>query len=159
VVRKTNQGCIVTTLTRDEISQILKISGELETMAVELAVENATENDIAELLEITDAMRSAAEGNQVKEFFTHDFRFHEKLWKASGNTFLPRLLAQLMLPLLAFLFIRNLRNHSQIDMQASADAHVELANVIRGRDRAHARAVAEQKFKMFSDQHLNLYSA
>ena len=34
VVRKTNQGCIVTTLTRSVISQILKIRGELEVLAV-----------------------------------------------------------------------------------------------------------------------------
>src|SRR6267378_1291827 len=42
VVRKTNQGCIVTSLTRGEISQILKIRGELEVLAVELAAENST---------------------------------------------------------------------------------------------------------------------
>lgn len=158
VVRKTNQGCIVTSLSRDEISQILKIRGELEVLAVELAAENATEADIAELLEITREMRAAAEAKDVKEFFTHDFRFHEKLWRASGNTFLPRLLAQLMLPLLAFLFIRNLRHNTHINMTESAEAHLEIVNVVLLRDKANARKVAEQKFKMFSDQHLNLYT-
>jgi DNA-binding GntR family transcriptional regulator len=158
VVRKTNQGCIVTSLSRDEISQILKIRGELEVLAVELAAENATEPDIAELLEITREMRSAAEAKDVKKFFTHDFRFHERLWKASGNTFLPRLLAQLMLPLLAFLFIRNLRHNTHINMTESAEAHLEIVNVLLLRDKANARKVAEQKFQMFSDQHLNLYT-
>ena len=62
-----------------------------------------------------------------------------------------------MLPLLAFLFIRNLRRHSHIDLMASAEAHVDLANAILLRDREKARAIAEQKFQMFSDQHLNLY--
>src|SRR5206468_12964916 len=88
VVRKTNQGCIVTTLTRDEISQILKIRGELEVLAVELAAENATDAEVGELLEITRQMKSAAEAKDIQEFFAHDFRFHEGLWKASGNTFL-----------------------------------------------------------------------
>jgi len=158
VVRKTNQGCIVTTLTRSEISQILKIRGELEVLAVELAAENSTDADIGELLEITGDMKSAADAKDIQAFFTHDFRFHERLWKASGNTFLPRLLSQLMLPLLAFLFIRNLRNHSHIDMTASAEAHVEIANAILLRDKGKARKIAEQKFQMFSDQHLNLYT-
>jgi len=157
VVRKTNQGCIVTTLTRGEISQILKIRGELEVLAVELAAENASDAEIAELLDVTRDMRSAADAKDVQEFFAHDFRFHEKLWKASGNTFLPRLLSQLMLPLLAFLFIRNLRHHTHIDMGASAEAHVEIANAILLRDKAQARKMAGQKFQMFSDQHLNLY--
>ncbi len=158
VVRKTNQGCIVTSLTRDEISQILKIRGELEVLAVELAAENATEADIAELLEITREMGVAAEAKDIKAFFAHDFRFHDKLWKSSGNTFLPRLLAQLMLPLLAFLFIRNLRHNTHINMTESAEAHIDIVNVIGLRDRPKARKVAEQKFKMFSDQHLNLYT-
>jgi DNA-binding GntR family transcriptional regulator len=157
VVRKTNQGCIVTTLTRGEISQILKIRGELEVLAVELAAENASDAEIAELLDVTRDMRSAADAKDVQEFFAHDFRFHEKLWKASGNTFLPRLLSQLMLPLLAFLFIRNLRHHTHIDMGASAEAHGEIANAILLRDKAQARKMAGQKFQMFSDQHLNLY--
>jgi len=158
VVRKTNQGCIVTSLTRDEISQILKIRGELEVLAVELAAENATDEDIRELLDVTREMKAAAAAKDVQEFFSHDFRFHERLWRASGNTFLPRLLSQLMLPLLAFLFIRNLRNNSHIDMAASAAAHVEIANAILSHDRVAARKIAEQKFQMFSDQHLNLYT-
>jgi DNA-binding GntR family transcriptional regulator len=158
VVRKTNQGCIVTTLTRGEISQILKIRGELEVLAIELAVENATDAEIGEILDITREMRDCAEVKDVRGFFAHDFRFHEKLWKASGNTFLPKLLAQLMLPLLAFLFIRNLRNHTHIDMVASAEAHVELANAVLLRDRVKARKIAQQKFQVFSDQHLSLYT-
>jgi DNA-binding GntR family transcriptional regulator len=157
VVRKTNQGCIVTILTREEISQILKVRGELEVLAVELAAEFATTADITELLEITRAMKAAGDEKDVNGFFSHDFRFHERLWKASGNIFLPRLLSQLMLPLLAFLFIRNLRHNSHINMSESAEAHAELAKVILLRDKVKARTVAEQKFKMFSDQHLNLY--
>src|SRR6266496_2750625 len=96
VVRKTNQGCIVTLLTRDEISQILKIRGELEVLAVELSAENATDDDIRELLDVTREMKAAAAAKDVQEFFLHDFRFHDRLWRASGNTFLPRLLSQLM---------------------------------------------------------------
>jgi len=157
VVRKTNQGCIVTSLSRDEISQILKIRGELEVLAVELAAEAATDAEIGQLLEICDEMRVAAEAKDILGFFTHDFRFHDRLWRLSGNTFLPRLLSQLMLPLLAFLFIRNLRRHSHIDMVASADAHVEIANAILCRDKTEARRIAEQKFQLFSDQHMNLY--
>src|SRR6266478_2261176 len=65
VVRKTNQGCIVTNLTRDEISQILKIRGELEVLAVELAAENASDAEIAELLDVTRDMRSAADAKDV----------------------------------------------------------------------------------------------
>src|SRR5206468_11817891 len=79
VVRKTNQGCIVTSLTRDEISQILKIRGELEVLAVELAVEHASDADIYKLVAVTGLMNAAAQAKDVQEFFKHDFRFHETL--------------------------------------------------------------------------------
>jgi DNA-binding GntR family transcriptional regulator len=157
VVRKANQGCIVTSLTRSEISQILKIRGELEVLAVELAAENATDEEINELLGITRDMKTAAEARDVREFFNHDFRFHDRLWRLSGNAFLPKMLSQLMLPLLAFLFIRNLRQNSHIDLAQSAEAHVEIANAILTHDKVQSRKIAEKKFGLFADQHLNLY--
>jgi DNA-binding GntR family transcriptional regulator len=159
VVRKANQGCVVTTLTRSEISQILRIRGELEVLAVELAAEYASPEGIAELLKLTRHMKASAVSKDVLKFFSFDFQFHETLWKLSGNPFLPRLLSQLMLPLLAFLFIRNLRHHSHINLVASAQAHVEIAEAIKKGGKAEARKIAKQKFRMFADQHLNLYPA
>jgi len=156
VVRKANQGCVVTELTRAEIEQILRIRGELEILAVELAAENASDNDVQKLLAITSFMRSAALAKDVEEFFAHDLEFHETLWRLSGNAFLPRLLSQLMAPLLAFLFIRNLRS-SEVDMLASSEAHVEIVQGILTRDKSEAGRIAQLKFQMFSDQHLNLY--
>ena len=50
VVRKANQGCVVTTLTRAEICEILRIRAELEVLAVELAVENASDAGVRELI-------------------------------------------------------------------------------------------------------------
>jgi len=71
--------------------------------------------------------------------------------------FFPGYSPQLMLPLLAFLFIRNLRNNSHIDMTESAKAHVDIVNAILLRDKVKARGIAEQKFQMFAEQHLNLF--
>src|SRR5271157_3196545 len=45
VVRKANQGCVVTSFTPAEIAQILRIREELETLAVELAVESAEDSE------------------------------------------------------------------------------------------------------------------
>ena len=157
VVRKANQGCVVTTLTRAEIVQILRIRAELETLAIDLAIETASDSEIRKLLEVTDAMQSAAEGRRVEEFFGLDVRFHEILWRLSGNSLLPRLLAQALMPLLAFLFIRNLRRHQQIEMRDSATAHIEIAEAILTRDKELARRVAREKFQMFADDHLKWY--
>lgn len=157
VARKANQGCVVTVLTREEISHICRIREELEVLAVELAVENASDADLQQLVVQTEKMKAAAEARRISDFFTHDLVFHEILWRLSGNPFLPRALSPLMLPLLAFLFIRNLRHHSHIDLIASAAAHRDIAEAILTRNRDHARQVLQQKLKMFYDQHVNLY--
>jgi DNA-binding GntR family transcriptional regulator len=157
VVRKANQGCVVTSLTRAEICQLIRIRAELETLAVELAVETASDAEIGKLRTITDSMKVAANERDPQRFFELDIRFHQALWKLSNNTFLPRLLEQTLAPLLAFLFIRNLRRNLDIDMMDSAQAHVEMADAILTRDKTTARRVAQEKLMMFADQHLALY--
>jgi DNA-binding GntR family transcriptional regulator len=157
VVRKANQGCVVTSLTRAEIHQILRIRAELESLAVDLAVESATDADVQKLLDLTVRMKAAAAVRDPQAFFELDLQFHEVLWGMSGNSLLPKLLSQTLVPLLAFLFIRNLRRHLDIDMMESADAHVEIAEAIRSRDAELSRRVARQKFQMFADQHLGWY--
>lgn len=93
VVRKANQGCVVTSLTRAKICHLLRIRAELETLAVELAVENASDDEIGKLLDVTRLMKEAAFHGDPQQFFALDLRFHDALWKLSGNTFLPRLRA------------------------------------------------------------------
>jgi DNA-binding GntR family transcriptional regulator len=149
----------VTKLTLAEIRQILRIRSELETLAVELAIENASGPDLDKLRDLTALMEEAARARNVHRFFSLDLRFHETLWRLSGNSFLPRLLAQALMPLLAFLFIRNLRNHRNIDMLDSARAHAEIVEAIRTRDKAAARKTARQKFRMFAEQHLDWYDS
>jgi len=157
VVRKANQGCVVTSLTRAEICQLIRIRAELETLAVELAVEAASDAEIGKLRTITDKMKIAANERDTQHFFELDISFHQTLWRLSNNSFLPRLLEQTLSPLLAFLFIRNLRRNLDIDMMDSAQAHVEMAEAILTRDKETARRIAQEKLMMFADQHLALY--
>ncbi len=157
VVRKVNQGCVVTSLTRTEICQLIRVRAELETLAVELAVETASDSEIAALLKVTERMKDAAAVSDPQRFFKHDLMFHQTLWNLSHNSFLPRLLEQALAPLLAFLFIRNLRRNPGIDMMESALAHVDMVQAILTRDKAAARRVTQEKLRMFADQHLALY--
>jgi DNA-binding GntR family transcriptional regulator len=157
VVRKANQGCLVTSLTRSEICQLIRVRAELETLAVELAVESATGEEMAGLLEVTERMKEAAVSGDPQRFFQQDLLFHQTLWNLSHNSILPRLLEQALAPLLAFLFIRNLRRNVGIDMMESAEAHVDMARAILTGDKTAARRVALEKLTMFADQHLALY--
>ena len=157
VVRKANQGCVVTVLTRAEIAQILRVRDQLEGMAIELAMEIAPDGELRELVDVALAMQEAAQARDLERFFDLDVQFHETLWRLSGNFVLPKLLAQTLMPVLAFLFMRNLRDRSELQLVDAAAAHVEIAQAILKRDRAAARQVAQQKFRLFAEQHLSWY--
>ena len=60
VVRKANQGCVVTVLTRAEISQILRVREQLEGMAIELAIEIAPDAEVRKLMGAATEMQEAA---------------------------------------------------------------------------------------------------
>jgi DNA-binding GntR family transcriptional regulator len=156
VSRKANQGCFITIFTRAEIADILRIRSELETLAVELAIENASDETVRGLLDLAREMVATARSGNAKSFHSRDQVFHAALWSSTGNSFLPRVLEQVMMPLLAFLFIRNVRDSGQIDLLKSAEAHVAIAESVMTRDKAHARVVAQAAFGMFSEQHLNV---
>ena len=159
VVRKANQGCIVTVLTRAEISQVLRVREELERLAVDLAIEAAPDAEIRKLIAVAEKMREAAEVRDIRRYHDFDVLFHQTLWRLSGNSVLPRLLSQTLMPLLAFLFMRNLRKNHQLEMTASAVAHVEIGEAILRRDKKAARQVAQQKFRLFAQEHLNWYES
>jgi DNA-binding GntR family transcriptional regulator len=157
VVRKANQGCVVTSLTPAEIEQILQVRDQLEWMAIELAMEIAPDGEIRKLVDAAAAMQQAAEARDLSRFFDLDVEFHETLWRLSGNFVLPKLLAQTLMPLLAFLFMRNLRDRSQLQLTDAAAAHLEIAQAILRRDRDAARLVAREKFRQFAEEHLSWY--
>ena len=157
VVRKANQGCVVTVLTRAEISQILRVREQLEGMAIELAMEIAPDGEIQKLVGLARTMQKAAESRDMARFFDVDTQFHETLWRLSGNFVLPKLLSETLMPVLAFLFMRNLRNNNQLELGDAAAAHVEIAQAIQKRDGEAARQVARQKFRLFAEQHLSWY--
>jgi DNA-binding GntR family transcriptional regulator len=157
VVRKANQGCLVTVLTRGEIMQILRVRDQLEGMAIDLAMESASDLEIQKLVDVAALMQDAAAARDLPRFFDMDVEFHETLWRLSGNYVLPKLLSQTLMPLLAFLFMRHVRNNKQFDLVDAAAAHMEIAQAILQRDRDTARQVVQQKFRQFAEQHLRWY--
>jgi DNA-binding GntR family transcriptional regulator len=154
VVRRANQGCVVTSLTAKEIQQILDVRSHLEIFAVELAVGNATAPQHDDLCEAARQMRLAGKAGDIEQFYKCDLRFHDMLWKMSDNPFLARSLAQLMVPLLAFCMLKNLRHHGYLDMVKSADDHAEIARAIASGDKKQARSVAREKLAVFARQHV-----
>jgi len=154
VVRKANQGCVVTELSSGEIKQILDVRSRLEVYAVELAAANAVPADLERIMEAARGMRKAGEAGDIEGFYRYDLSFHDSLWRVSDNPFLVKSLSQLMAPLLVFCMLKNLRDEGYVDMVKSADRHAEVAQAIASGNKKEAVRVASEKFEIFAREHL-----
>lgn len=63
----------------------------IEIGAARLAATRRTDEDLAELEETLDEMRTAARDGDTEQFVQADIAFHEVVMRASGNAFVPLL--------------------------------------------------------------------
>lgn len=154
VVRRPNQGCSVTRLSREEIAQISRVRLHLEVLAAELAAENVAGSRSSELLSIADDMKAAGDAGRVEDFYRHDLRFHETLWRLTNNPFLEKALAHMIVPLLAFGMLDSMREDAEIDLPEAAENHRKIAQAILSGDKEPAKQVTRDLLQIFSTQHL-----
>jgi DNA-binding GntR family transcriptional regulator len=103
------KGTTVTKLERREVEKIFRLRTELESLAVELARENVTPEDIEFLRGVTAKMKAAAQTLDLDQFYQNDLAFHRKLWEVSGNEYLVECLERIVAPLFAFFVIKDRR--------------------------------------------------
>jgi DNA-binding GntR family transcriptional regulator len=155
VVRRANQGCVVTTLTHKEVEQILQVRAQLEVLAVELVTDSNSPERIEELHTSCREMKETAQSGDVEEFYRKDLQWHSTLWRLSDNPYLAKSLSQLMIPLLAFCMLKNLKEPGLVDMNKSAEGHEAITAAIASGDKTKAAQVAREKFAGFGKEHLS----
>jgi DNA-binding GntR family transcriptional regulator len=90
------RGTIVTKLTKQEFIDAYQVREALESLAMRVAVPRLTDEERAELHQLSDEMRRLAEAGDVNSFFEVNRHFHEKLVAASGNRRLQAMHEQLL---------------------------------------------------------------
>jgi DNA-binding GntR family transcriptional regulator len=157
VVRMQNSGCVVTQLTQEEYSQIFRVRMEMESLAVELAVENRNEDTAAELMTALQNLNSAAREKSVERFYRADLELHRVIWKMACNRFLERALTQMIIPLFAFAMIEII-GHPEFDLLKNAKEHERLIEAILHSEKHKARELARGVIEEFWHEGLGLVS-
>jgi len=149
VTRVTNRGTFVTQLSKEDISQILRVRAELEGLAAELLEQRATESDVAALKAIVDEMRTAAANNDLERFYRCDLQFHRTIWSLSGNRHLVKALDLTVVPLFAFFIMKNPSDSVEALLE-SVEWHSRIVKAIAsGHD---ARRCMEAALRFFNEQ-------
>jgi DNA-binding GntR family transcriptional regulator len=149
VTRFTNKGTFVTQLSKDDISQIIRVRHELEGLATELAEQRSTPDDVAELRTRVSEMEEAARRSDLRKFYRAYIEFHHKFWKISGNRHLCKALDTIVGPLFAFFIMRN-PSDSVDELLKSVEWHGKIVDAIA--DRQNARKAMEDALQFFRNQ-------
>lgn len=129
-------------LSEGSFDQMMELRLVLEVEMAALAAARHTEDQLAELSDLNERLRSAAPGSP--EFLDADLAFHEKVAEASGNPFFPLIIRPLN-DFLSDTYSSSSGYPSESDH--TVHEHFEIASAIRLCDPARARFAAENHLR------------
>lgn len=106
VVRVQDRGTYVTELSREEILELTQVRTQLEELAFRLAAKRLTPEIKAELQKRLEDIEESVKAKDHFAVAEADLRFHEVVWKASGNRVLEKTLDRLCVSLYAFVGLK-----------------------------------------------------
>lgn len=80
-----NRGAVVSTITRADAENLVELIGAFEGLGAELACRRASDEQIAEVAELTRRMRACHTDRNLAEFLLCNQLIHEKIIDAGGN--------------------------------------------------------------------------
>ncbi|HEX4999829.1 MAG TPA: GntR family transcriptional regulator [Terriglobia bacterium] len=144
-VRRTPfSGTHVHALDLKDAQQIFEMRIELEPLAFSLAVDNASDEDVAELADLVEKTKIAAAAGDLDSFFDSHLAFRKTMWKLSGNIYVQQALERIVIPLYALYLMRQSYNRNGL-FQTITDCiehEDKILAALRKRDSKQARRVA-----------------
>ncbi|MEW6262443.1 MAG: GntR family transcriptional regulator [Thermodesulfobacteriota bacterium] len=95
IVNSPHKGAVVARFTREDIREIYQIRRLLEGYATTLAARNMTPADLAELDQLMDEMGRCLESTDHQGYAGFDQRFHQVIFRCSGNKRLVKMITGL----------------------------------------------------------------
>lgn len=142
VVRVPDKGTTVTKMTRVEMLNLLEVRAHLEDLAFRLAAANLDKAAIKELREALATLEKKVAQNDYYGSAEADLRFHQIVWRLSGNSMLANLLDRICASWLAFISLH--RHMTKESLKQSAGNHRVLIDVLESGDNgAITRAIRE----------------
>lgn len=151
-----NRGAVVTRPTLTDAIEYMQIVTALQTLAVRLACERASDEKLAQIEKLHLQMREASERNQIEPFFEFNNQIHEAIVSASGNSALVSMHEQADRHITR---LQNLSGAKEADPALAMDEHEAFVGALLRRDAAtavdalakHLETVTEEIRKRIGD--------
>jgi DNA-binding GntR family transcriptional regulator len=126
-----NRGAVVASITGKEIDELFPVLGALEALAGELALANATAEDIAGLRSLHDQMIAHYRAGEQLPYLGLNRRFHEELFRLAGNDALTDMYGQVLVRIHSVRFITK---KSASEWRRAVDDHERIIAALESRD-------------------------
>lgn len=135
IVKLANGGAMVAPLELDFVRDLYEVRAQLEVLAIERATTSITKTELAQLEKLVQEAKQGLKRKDLEKLIGLDQRFHQLIYKASGNRVLQETLerywSQLGRVMRAVLLIP--KYPAEVWHQ-----HIDVLNALRGRDSAMA---------------------
>lgn len=89
------KGAEVAKISEKSLRDVLEVRRSLEELAIELAIERMSNDDLQDLFQAQEAFRFAVQAGDPMNIAETDERFHELIYRATGNNRLVQMLNNL----------------------------------------------------------------
>jgi GntR family transcriptional regulator, gluconate operon transcriptional repressor len=131
------RGTFVSSLTEDDLREVYVLRRAIEEAAVGLAIERATDEDIAGMYAALDAVEAAYGSGDLASAWEADMAFHRSYCRLSGNGRLVALFDELASQTM-LLMRTTLTRRQSLGWTPPVEFHRHIADAIRARDDAAA---------------------
>ncbi|HLV34448.1 MAG TPA: GntR family transcriptional regulator [Spirillospora sp.] len=142
VQRHARSATFVTSISTDEMYELFSIRSAIEAFAIRRTVQRIDGSQCAELQALVEAMRAAAQNDDMSALVNYDLEFHRLICEWSGNI----ALTQAWNPLYSQIqrFVAQTHKHYFSDLMEIADTHQPIVDVLVAKDIDRAEEIIKQ---------------
>jgi DNA-binding GntR family transcriptional regulator len=139
VTRKSHRGAFVKSLTKEDALEIFSLREALESLAIKLAVQNASEKDVQRLDQLTAEMEQLSQQKDYDQLEATelDLAFHYALCKSSGHSRLILAWEHIRSQLQILILKHRYANPHDLETRG-VRWHTEIVDALRNRDLENA---------------------
>lgn len=135
-----HKGYYIASISIDDLKDIFQTRLVLEVEAVEIAIQNATSDDIKELKEIVNINIQTINSKNFIKYSELNYQFHLLIVKATKNKLIENIIEGLLTKLRRVLY-KDLQN---IDFKNMKNEHLDIIYTIEKRDTNLARKIMKK---------------
>ena len=156
VIRKPRRGVFVSEMTAKDVWEAYTLKATLYEMATELALDNMTDRQIAELESIVEKMEDCANADSVDllGYQNHHQEFHDKIMLISGNERLKKFSASIHLQVCRFSY-KSLQNDAHLN--SSLRFHRRIIDALKKKNKPLACKLMKDHVLEALDVLLDMY--